>query len=427
VSNGERLGIIAVVVVVLVLLLAPRARANAGIQVIGEPGVENHFPDSLVFSIEAQSDTEIRDVRFRYRFIPDNLSSSAQADFQPGAHVRATFTLRSGTRQVYIPPGKTIRYTWQLTDAGGNTTQTEERETSFADTRFQWQSVTDGTVQLNYYRGTQRDAEVMAQVANETITKAAALMGARIDFPVKIWAYASQADFQIALAHSSVTNDPNVLGQAHDPDTFIMVVDRLSSPTALDTARHELTHLVTADALTGGPFKDLYPAWLNEGTSVYNQVSPNDVGYIDALDEAIRTDTLIPIKSLVSGGKVQDIGLFYGESYALVKFMVETYGADKFAQMIDTFKKSGDLDQTFKTVYGVDREGLYRAYRKSVGLAEEPKQPQDTTGAAPKASGGNGATIALIAGGAVLLVLLTGGAVAGGLLLARRAQRGDVE
>lgn len=425
-----KLGIAAVLLALLVLVLGPRARAATGIRVVGEPVAENQFPEGILFAIEAESDTEIREARLRYTFLPENRSSSAQGEFQPGARVRATFNLRSqSSSSRYMPPGKRLRYAWELRDAAGNEFRTEEREIAFRDPRFQWQQVVDGIIAVNYYRGTPRDAEVMAQVAKDTIDKAAELMATTFDFPIQIWAYNSQRDFQIALAHSSVSSDPGVLGQAHEPDIFIMVVDRLSSPSALDTMRHELTHLVTAQATRGGPFKDLYPAWLNEGTSVYLQVSPNDVGYVDALEDAIKKDRVLPIRSLTSGMRARDVNLFYGQSYGLVKYLIESHGAAKFAQMIAEFRQNGNEDQTFQKIYGFDRDGLFREWRTSVGLPAEAAARQQTgdgrgQAAATDDGGTDGATVALLAGAGVAMVLLAGAAVAGGLLLARRA-RGD--
>jgi hypothetical protein len=210
-----------------------------------------------------------------------------------------------------------------------------------------------------------------------------------------------------------------------------MVVDRLSSPSALDTMRHELTHLVTARALQGGPFKDLYPSWLNEGMSVYLQVSPNDVGYVDALEKAIATDTVVPIRQLTSLQRARDVGLFYGQSYALVKYLIETYGEEKFARFMAEFKQIGNEDQTFQKVYGFDRDGLYREWRKSVGLPEEQRgrsggdaRPQ----AAPvRERGTDSTTIAFIVGAAIGFLILLGGAVVGGVLLARRMQPANEE
>lgn len=421
--------VVVILVAVALLSVAPVARATAGPRLIGEPAVENQFPDALLFSLEVESDAPIRDIRLRYTFVPDNRPASAQADFEPGVRVKATFALRSGTSRLYIPPGKTVRYFWEVRDNAGGELRTEERETAFDDKRFKWQQVTDGNVNLFYYRGSPRDAEIMVHVANETIVNASKLMGTAFDFPIKMWVYANQRDFQIALAHSSVTSDPGVLGQAHSPDTFIMVADRMGSPTALDTVRHELAHLVTNQALQGGPFKDLYPAWLNEGTSVYMQSSPNDVGYVDSLDEAVRNDSVVPIRFLTAGSRARDVGLFYGQSYALVKFLIDRFGADNFARMIAEFKVNGNEDQTFRKVYGMDRDGIYREWRTSVGLpAEQGSGPSagrpQAGGPGGATGGGGGSAVALAVGGTVILTLLTAAAVLGGLLLARRAQAG---
>ena len=415
---------ILVALALLALALLVRPAAAESIRVVGEPAEENRFPEGIVFSLEAESAAEITDVRLRYTFLPENRSSSAQAEFERGTRVRASYTLRSGSSSRYIPPGKSLRYSWEIRDAAGNELTIPARETSFADPRFQWQTVRDGSIAVNYYVGGQRDAEVMALVARETVEKAAQLLGTTFDFPIKIWAYANRRDFQIALAHESVSSDPGVLGQAHEPDTFIMVVDRLSSPSALDTARHELTHLVTARAVSRGPYQELYPSWLNEGTSVYLQVSPNDVGYIDALEKAIKEDKVVPLKSLTAGTRNRNVGLFYGEGYSVVKYLVETHGAEKFAQMIAAFNRTGVLDEAFKEAFGTDQTGIYQRWREHVGLKAEPSTtadtPEDTQQAAPSDSSSFTVLIAII--GTVLMFLLLAVAIAGGILLARRAR-----
>lgn len=403
-------------------LTASPVAAQGPPRVIGAPAEENKFPEGMTFTLEVESAAEIKDVRFRYTFLPENRSSSAAPEFEPGMRIRATFNLRSGTAQRYIPPGKSLRYSWEVRDTAGNELIIPAKETAFADPRFPWKTVQDGAITLNYYNGGQRDAEVMALIARETVEKAAALMGTGFDFPIKIWAYASRRDFQIAVAHESVSSDPGILGQAHEPDTFIMVVDRLSSPSALDTARHELTHLVTARALAAGPYDALYPSWLNEGTSVYMQVSPNDVGYIDSLNKAIKSDTVVPLKALTAGTRNRNVGLFYGEGYSVVKFLVDTYGAEKFAGMIATFNKTGQLDEAFRAAYGTDQAGIYERWRESVGLKAAQAKPDDPADASAAAASSSNNDVWLAVAGTLILLLLLGAGAAGGLLLARRAR-----
>jgi hypothetical protein len=415
---------VALTTLVLTVLTIWPAAAQTPIRLAGEPAEQNEFPVGITFSLEAESSARITDVRLRYTFLPENRSSTATATFDPGTRIRATYQLRSGTSGLYLPPGKQIRYSWEIRDADGNELIIPAKETTFADTRFPWQSVTDGHITVNYYVGDQRDAEVMALVARETIDKASALMGTTLNFPIQIWAYASQRDFQIAVAHESVTSNPGILGQAHEPDIFIMVVDRLSSPSALDTARHELTHLVTARAVSEGPYQSLYPSWLNEGTSVYLQVSPNDVGYVDSLDQAIRDDKVIPLKSLTAGTRSRNVGLFYGEGYSVVKYLVDTYGQEQFAAMIDAFNRTGVLDDAFTEAFRADVNAVYRNWRQSVGLpadAAVADQPADAPATAALESSSDN-TVLLAVVGTALLFMLLGVAVAAGVLLARRAR-----
>jgi hypothetical protein len=416
------------------------AMQPGGLLVVGEPAEENRFPEGMVFRMEARGSSEITNVRFRYTFLPENRSSSGQAEFERGTNVTATFNLRSGTAQRYIPPGKTIRYSWEISDAAGNELVVGPRETSFQDTRFQWQSVQDGMVTVNYYRGTQRDAQAMALVAHETIDKAAALLGVEFTIPVKMFVYASPRDFRVALAHESSSSDPGVLGQAHEPDTFIMVSERLASAASLDIARHELAHLVTAAAVSRGPYQSVFPSWLNEGISVYLQANPNDVGYVDELNRAIRSDTVVPLRLLTSGTRNRNVGLFYGQGYSVVKFLVDRYGAAKFAEMIAAFNRVGTVDGAFREAYGVDQDGVYRQWRESVGLKAEPAaRPTADPGAgsgsaaAPRATAAPqpaapqpdpeeaaaNATVMIVLGSVALLALLVAG-VLGGLFLSRR-------
>src|SRR5262249_50615949 len=138
-GRGVRL-LLPLAALVLALALGPATAQPAAIELIGNPSEQNNFPDNLTFMLEAQSAAPITQVRFRYTFVPENRSSSANADFDPGNRVKATFTLRSATSRQYIPPGKKIRYSWDLQDAAGNTLSVPQRDTSFADPRFTWKS-----------------------------------------------------------------------------------------------------------------------------------------------------------------------------------------------------------------------------------------------------------------------------------------------
>jgi hypothetical protein len=217
-----------------------------------------------------------------------------------------------------------------------------------------------------------------------------------------------------------------VLGEVVYSDTAMVSAD----VATLDITRHEVAHIVTRQA-TKGPFE--VPAWLNEGTSVFSQSRPL-AGHDTALQSAIKGDRVLSMKELNSsaaGSSGATVGLYYGQSGSIVKYLVDTYGADKFADLLKTFKDGSTPDKAFQAVYGFDEFGLENEWRQSVGLAPRAASatptPQPSAEArsastpAPNAtsssskssdSGGDSTvTIVVIAGLAVLVLALAGAAV----------------
>ncbi len=92
---------------------------------------------------------------------------------------------------------------------------------------------------------------------------------------------------------------------------------------------------------------------------------PDETG---ALDLAIKRDKVLPIFSLSSNALTQtDTSLFYAQAWSTVKYLIDTYGPEKYAQFIAAFKNN-NTDGALKAVYGFDQLGLENAWRKSVGL-----------------------------------------------------------
>jgi hypothetical protein len=62
------------------------------------------------------------------------------------------------------------------------------------------------------------------------------------------------------------------------------------------------------------------------------------------------------------------VNLFYGQSWSLVSFLVDTYGADKFAALFAEMKSGKTTDAALEAVYGFDQDGLEDEWRAGVGL-----------------------------------------------------------
>ena len=176
---------------------------------------------------------------------------------------------------------------------------------------------------------------------------------------------------QPAIAPGGQGRGVQVLGEVVYSDTAMVSAD----VATIDIVRHEVAHIVTREA-TRGPFG--IAAWMNEGISVFSQTKPL-AGHDSALQAAIRGDRVLSIKELnssASGSSASTVGLYYGQAGSMIKYLVDTYGPDKFATLLKTFKDGSTPDKAFDSVYGFDQLGYENAWRDSVGLA--PREASST-------------------------------------------------
>ena len=416
--NSVRLALL-LAIAVAGLMAAPSVWAQGGLTVTDD-GVENRFPDEIVFRVSTQSDSPIERIRLRYTVLPDGTAAVGAADFLPGTAVSASFSLEGNSPpRIYLAPGTTIEYRWEVTDAEGETASTETATFFYNDIRFDWTPLEENGVTVYFYSGSEGDARAMLAVARETITSMSELLGTSIDFPLKVWIYRSVNDMRPALQRRSETYEQSVItaGARVASDTVLVLGN-----ASFDTLRHELTHVVTAVA-GEGPFGNL-PAWLNEGTAVYSQASLG--GYGGAIDRAADRGNLFSIRSISSyQGDPNLVNLFYGQSWSLVSYLVDTYGSERFAQLFAEIKGGKGTDQALMAVYGIDQDGLEDEWRASLGLAplEEP-EPQPTD-APPldverREEDDGGTSVAVILAVLLATLALAGVVALAGWTLARR-------
>jgi hypothetical protein len=121
------------------------------------------------------------------------------------------------------------------------------------------------------------------------------------------------------------------------------------------------------------------PTWLNEGLAVYSE-GELDPDQQDRLDQAVRDDTLISIRSLGGGfSEVMEKALLsYAESYSVVKFLIETHGQEKMTLLLATLRDGTTIDASLQNVYGFNVDGLEREWRNAIGATPAPVSAQPT-------------------------------------------------
>ena len=99
-------------------------------------------------------------------------------------------------------------------------------------------------------------------------------------------------------------------------------------------------------------------------------------------------------------GKPDDVILFYGEAHSIVRYLIDTYGTDKFRALVAGIKDGKSIDDALLAAYGFDRDGLDARWRTSVGAVAR----------APTAGLSSTMVVVVGAGIAILLVIAVAGA-----------------
>jgi hypothetical protein len=403
----------------LALAQSPASASPAAAPTVTDGGITNNFPEGIVFSVHARDTAGIQTVRLLYEILPDGTSAIARPEFTPGPTVDAEVVLETNSNpRLYLPPGTVIVYHWEVTNTAGEQATTPERTFFYDDTRFSWKELSGDGVTVYYYSGSDGDAAAMHDVALQTISDAEALLGATVPFDVQVRIYENEPDMEPALRRRSPTfESQTIIEGVRVASNAVFVLGN----AAFDTLRHELTHVVTA--LAGESPLGILPAWLDEGTAVYFQEEPG--GYASAIKQGLSRGEVLSIREISAPpGESAKVGLFYGESWSLVSFLIDNYGPEKFAQLFAGIKAGDGVDETFAAVYGFDQDGLENAWRSEHGLPPH-ETPAPTTPAPTGASGGaNGedggagtGTIAAIIIGIIGLAVIVGVA---GVMIGRR-------
>ncbi len=419
---SARISVLGVLSALLLTLFAfaPSPVAAAG-PTVTDGGEQDNFPDGMSFSVHAQGDSQITEIRLLYKILPDGTSAIARPHFTPGATVDASLELAGSA--FYLPPGTVIDYQWEVTDAAGAKTTTDQQSFFYDDVRFQWQKVDGDGMTIYYYSGSQDNASNMHAVAQQAIADAEALLGATVPFDVQVWVYDSTDDMRPALQPTSPGFDSQIITEGVKvASNTVLVLGNVS----FDTLRHELTHVVTGQA--GDSALGHLPVWLDEGTAVHGQQDQG--GYKDAIDQAIERGNVLSVREITSyPGDASKINLFYGEAWSIVSYLADTYGDAKFAELFADIKAGKGDDKSFEAVYGFDQDGLDNKWREANGLPAR-QTPGPTTAAPSRTtvptlapvqsrsdSGTSTTTIIAIVAAVIVLAGVVG---AGGVTLARK-------
>ena len=317
------------------------------------------YPDEVVFTLEAEADAQITAVTFYYAFAGQKTTLYGYPTFVPGNRISAEYRLKTGGSS-YIPGGTVIHYHYLLEDAEGNTLTGKEMVLEYTDPQYEWERLREGDLLVLWHdRPADRVGIIVADV-NERLSAVKSLLGIEKASAMKAVVLNNSREAERGFPTVSAASKQEYLygGFAFgDFDLFVLV------GLTADRMVHEATHLLLDEAV-GSPLARL-PAWLNEGLAMYFETDTR--GREARVVDAALHDSLMDLRSMNSvPGKPDDVRLFYAQSWSLVRYLVDTLGAEHIPSILAAINSGSPIDEAVQQVYGKSLEDLEDQWKTEV-------------------------------------------------------------
>jgi len=339
------------------------------------------FPNTATFSATLSSDSDITSVTLEYgnqQQTCGEVVAKAFPDFTSAKTIQVEWAWdmrQSGS----LPPGASLWWHWVYTDSSGQIFVSETQNATWLDDIHDWQTLVGEDLRLHWYGNDKAFAQNMLNAGLEGLRRNKEQAGLGPDQPIDLYVYPNYEDMQDAILY-----EPSWTGGMAFPEynIFIMGISASDSTWDQNTVIHELTHILV------GHFTfsciGTIPTWLNEGLSMYSE-GGLDSSSQSHLDQAIRSDTLLTVRSLNGGfSELPDkANLSYSQSYSIVNFLIEKYGQEKITDLLIALRDAKPIDDALLEVYGFDTDGLEDAWRQFIGAPPRVISIQPTSQPTP--------------------------------------------
>lgn len=320
-----------------------------------------HFPTSVTFNATATDSAS----NIVSASITVNLNTGVGFDLHPvtiktpARTEHLTWYLDTSGNN-FLPAGTTIDYYWKLSDALGNTYSQPQQELTTTDTRFTWQHLNSGMLQVNWYNRGQDFGQILLNQASASVNRISKTLGGGLLHPINMWVYETTDDFHGSLPPSSYEWVGGIAFPSLSEASI--VVAGTADNTLVRDMPHELTHLIFHQLIVNGTEP---PTWFDEGLAVYNQVY-HEPDLTIRLQKALATQSLLRLADISFRFPVDSDQAFlaYAQSWNLVQYMFDTYGQPKMQQFIRLMNDpSFDFGEDMIKALGVDIAHLENAWR----------------------------------------------------------------
>lgn len=379
-------------VCLLIFALQPAAAQQDGVlEILGNEVVVD-FPDTVTFKLTLPDTAVVERAVLVYGTVGLTCQDGGARQLidledQEGATIEWQWELdRSGA----IPPGATVWWQWELRTAAGELITIDRAESEIIDRGPNWQTLHNDHVTVHWFQGGTAFGQAMLDEADQSLTRIAADFGVEPLKNVEMWVYPSSQ-----AVRNAILNVPEWTGGVAFPEYGIVVLG--VGENELDWAKqivpHELAHLVVGERVFNCRGINL-PTWLSEGLARYAEPTISEAA-LQVMEDAFTAEKVPSLRSLSNGFSAYSNAatLSYTQSYLVVAYMIETFGAAQMNQLLTMIGEGALVETALETVYGFDTEGLDVAWRTERGFA--PTATPESDGIALQATATPIATLSL--------------------------------
>ena len=328
------------------------------------------FPDEIRLRLVAESDAPITHVRLVYQLGSQQTRIYGYPNFTPSSRIDTDFRIKTGGAN-FLPSGVDVSYFYHIGDANGNEFDSERYSLEYLNPRYQWQRYSLPGFEVLWHDRPATEVRAVAHDVNERLDEVRALL--RLDETKTMKAVIlngrREASSSLPKVSDAATAGHLYGGFAYgELDVFVLV------GLGREGMIHEMTHLLIDEAMTS-PLGRL-PAWLNEGLAMYFEGSSS--WRERAVLDSYHRGRLMPLRSMGAvPGVPSDVRNFYSQSWSVVDYMMETYGADRMSALLGAIDSGTDVDEAVPVAYDISLDELESRWKRSLGGGVVDRLPAD--------------------------------------------------
>jgi hypothetical protein len=308
--------------------------------------VINEFPQSLTFKIEICNVPENSNIYLYYKIAQSSWEFSNDWVFSDGLTEDGCQRRRKEIITKNEPPMLDIQYYWLVRMKEGQAKGPVQKYL-YADPRFEWHVLQNKDVAVHWHDRPEEFGKTIFDIAVHSIAQQRELYGAELEYPAQIVIQNTDAEFM----SWQLNPDPDTGGLALPwYGITVQVVADDSKDWLNEVLPHEISHLYFYQVTI---YSRIWPpSWVDEGLAVYYEFGDHE--FEDHLvRDAVLQARLIPLLALREGFGFEDhpVDLAYAESYYVAVYILEVYGREKLAQLLQEYNRGKDHDEAFMSAF----------------------------------------------------------------------------